>query len=190
MRQNATSLLNPDLREHFIADEPGPSTDPSLPDILARKLHREHASTLLPSLLRFGDSISMAHSVESRLPFMDYRLVEFVFQLPFHLKSRGRWSKYILRASFEKELPDEIRLKVTKLGFNCPIVKWLSDHVDDTLVPLLTGPRARERGLCDYDRLKELVTDVRNGQWKSARLVFRYIGMELWFQEYVDREWG
>src|SRR5262249_52782335 len=79
----------------------------------------------IPALLHHEDRASMAHSVESRLPFLDYRLVEFSLRCRTSLKLRDGWSKWLLRRSLANVLPDKIRLRRTKLGFNTPEQKWL-----------------------------------------------------------------
>lgn len=78
----------------------------------------------VPVLAHYEDRNSMAHSIESRLPFLDHRLVEFMIQLPVDLKLKNGWSKYILRKSI-KELPDEIRWRRDKQGFVTPEEIWL-----------------------------------------------------------------
>lgn len=82
--------------------------------------------SLLP-LLRYEDKNSMAHSIESRLPFLDYRIVEFCLSLPLNLKHQNGWSKFILRNIMDKNLPDSIVWRRNKLGFNAPDNIWLSE---------------------------------------------------------------
>jgi len=79
----------------------------------------------LPHLLRYEDKNSMAFSVETRLPFLDYRLVEFVYSLPEKFKIQKGWTKYILRKSTKGILPDDIRWRKNKIGFEVPQVLWL-----------------------------------------------------------------
>ena len=83
--------------------------------------------TNLPSLLRYEDKNSMKHSIEARLPFLDYRLVEFNLNLPSDFKINQGWSKYILRKFLDPKLPREIIWRKKKLGFNAPET-WLKSH--------------------------------------------------------------
>ena len=69
----------------------------------------------------------MAYAVETRNPFLDYRLVDFVFQLPEHYKIRDGWQKWILREAIN-EMPDEIRYRTDKKGFSTPMKTWVSKH--------------------------------------------------------------
>jgi asparagine synthase (glutamine-hydrolysing) len=92
---------------------------------LAGILHRDLTSTNLPKLLRYEDRNSMAFSLETRLPFLDYRLVEKVFSLPLSYRIREGWNKWILRRSLSHILPQEICWRRSKLGFPIPEVSWL-----------------------------------------------------------------
>jgi asparagine synthase (glutamine-hydrolysing) len=80
-----------------------------------------------PQLLRYEDRNSMAFSLESRVPFLDYRLVEFVFGLPASYKIRNGYTKAILRDSMKGILPDSVRLRKSKLGFATPEKRWIID---------------------------------------------------------------
>jgi asparagine synthase (glutamine-hydrolysing) len=88
----------------------------------------ESTRTNLPVLLRYEDRNSMAHGVEARLPFLDYRLVERAVSLPDDYKIRRGWTKWILRAAMKGTLPDEIVWRRNKLGFEAPERLWLSRH--------------------------------------------------------------
>lgn len=81
----------------------------------------------LPHLLRYEDRNSMRHSIETRLPFLDYRLVEFSISLPIQLKIKNGWTKYVLRKSIESELPQEITWRKNKFGFESPN-SWIEKH--------------------------------------------------------------
>jgi asparagine synthase (glutamine-hydrolysing) len=81
----------------------------------------------LPTLLRYADRNSMAHSREVRLPFLSHELVEFVFSLPANLKINGGWTKYLMRAAFEDLLPQEIAWRKDKIGFEPPQKSWMDN---------------------------------------------------------------
>ncbi|MFM2226349.1 MAG: hypothetical protein RJA07_2551 [Bacteroidota bacterium] len=83
--------------------------------------------TQLPKLLKYEDKNSMHFGVETRLPFLDYQLVEFNLSLPLHLKINNGWSKYILRKAMKGSLPDSIAWRKNKIGFESPENIWLSD---------------------------------------------------------------
>ncbi len=79
----------------------------------------------LEELLRYADRNSMAHGREIRLPFLDHELVEFIFSLPAHLKIRKGWTKWLLRKTMEKKLPDNITWRKDKIGFEPPQKEWM-----------------------------------------------------------------
>jgi asparagine synthase (glutamine-hydrolysing) len=81
----------------------------------------------LPVLLRYEDRNSMAHSVESRLPFLDFRLAQFIASLPVDQKLRGGWTKFILRCALKGILPEKVRLRRSKLGFATPQAEWTKE---------------------------------------------------------------
>jgi len=87
-------------------------------------------STQLPSLLRFEDKNSMASSIESRVPFLDWNLVEMSLSINNQFKIRNGWSKYILRKSMEGSLPDDITWRKKKFGFNAPTSMWFEDFTN------------------------------------------------------------
>lgn len=87
----------------------------------------ELTKTQLPHLLKYEDRNSMLHSIETRLPFLDYKLVEFLISIPNELKIKDGWTKYILRKSAKDILPDEIAWRKNKFGFEAPENTWLEN---------------------------------------------------------------
>ena len=84
----------------------------------------------LPRLLRTEDRQSMRHSIETRLPFLDYRLVEMGISLPLNHKIREGWTKYILREAITDALPKKIAWRKNKMGFEAPTSVWLAEHTE------------------------------------------------------------
>jgi len=156
-------------------------------DPLADSLCRAHAQSILPALLHYGDGVSMANSVEYRLPFMDYRLVEFSFSLPVEQKISGPWTKAILRNATEGLLIDKIRLRRWKNGFTTPIREWLLQS-PDLLERTIYSSSFASRGIFDADVVRGLFARLANSE-KGARLanhLLRWVTTELWFQECID----
>ena len=91
-------------------------------------LHFNITEMGLEELLRFADRNSMAHGREVRLPFLNHELVEFVFSLPSQLKMHAGWTKFLLRQTMDKKLPDEIVWRKEKVGFEPPQKTWMEDH--------------------------------------------------------------
>lgn len=156
-------------------------------DHLTNTMSADHASLLLPYLLHFGDAISMGHSIESRLPFLDHRLVEFVHALPFHQKIRGRQFKYILRREFDSALPVQILARRRKVGFDTPIGNWLRSIFSSEIKPLLSSSRLQQRDLFDEEALATRLSAFEM-RGEGAGLILRCMAVELWFRLFIDGE--
>ena len=164
-----------------------PDFDTNVDDALNRKLQHSHRVDLV-ELLHYGDAISMAHSIESRLPFMDYRLIEYVFQLPAEYKIIDGKGKQILRDALKGIIPDEIRMNQRKLGFVTPISVWLRDRPEETVYPILFTQKCADRGIFDMPKLKRLVEKHVQGKRDYGPLIFRWMTCEIWFQEFIDHK--
>ncbi len=127
----------------------------------------------------------MAFSIESRLPFMDYRLVDFVMILPEdYLIGEGK-GKYIQREALEHILPEHINKDVRKLGFPSPIEEFLTQN-KSMLEEILLGPGAMNRGIFDGGKLKAY---IQSGiDTPKSRFLFRLLCVELWFRLFIDQK--
>ncbi|HRY82207.1 MAG TPA: asparagine synthase (glutamine-hydrolyzing) [Candidatus Moranbacteria bacterium] len=103
-------------------------------DLLDESLFEQFFQSPLPGILNQYDRCSMAHGVECRMPYMDYRIVEFVFSLPPESKVGGGYTKRVLREALKEILPDETRLNKLKLGFNAPIVDWFRGPLKEFMI--------------------------------------------------------
>jgi asparagine synthase (glutamine-hydrolysing) len=142
--------------------------------------------TYLHELLMKQDQMSMAASLESRVPFLDHRLVEFAAALPTEMKLRGLTTKYILRRAMKGKLPPPI-LKRRKLGFPTPVGAWLRGQWSHILDEFVLSARARQRGVFDPDFACELVARHRAGEDHTERL-WTLINFEIWQRRCFDGE--
>ncbi|MPZ99198.1 MAG: asparagine synthase (glutamine-hydrolyzing) [Dehalococcoidia bacterium] len=154
-------------------------------DRVTAALHREHTGRLR-SQLHYGDAMSMAHSVESRLPFMDVRLVEFGFRLPGKFKVRRATGKAVLREAVRRHVPARILAPRTKLGFLTPVASWLRERPEEALWPLLHDERARQRGVFDMAAVERAANEHVAGEHDRHRLLFRWLSTELWYRTFID----
>jgi asparagine synthase (glutamine-hydrolysing) len=138
----------------------------------------------LPGLLRHEDRNSMAHSVESRLPFLDYELVEFAVNCPPSLKLHGGWSKWILRSSMKNTLPEKIRLRKTKLGFDTPEAPWMRLGLQNGHRQLWESPKLRMESILNGPNLAREVQKFLRADSTAlpANSLFRAISLEVWAQ--------
>jgi asparagine synthase (glutamine-hydrolysing) len=143
--------------------------------------------TYLQELLMKQDQMSMAASIESRVPFLDHKLVEFTARLPQHLKLRRGWTtKYILRQSMKDVLPAQI-LSRKKMGFPVPVGAWFRGAYRGILEEYVLGERARARGLFEPAYVRELVARHAAGENHTERL-WSLVNVEIWLRQFMDGE--
>jgi asparagine synthase (glutamine-hydrolysing) len=132
----------------------------------------EIKSLQLPHLLKYEDRNSMAHSIESRLPFLDYRMVESSLSLNNNFKIKNGWTKYILRKSIEPLVPKDIVWRKNKLGFNAPESVWLSSYRQNML-KVIDDSNIVHR-ISDFDKL--------SGDFKNLnyRIMWRLYNLAKW----------
>lgn len=159
---------------------------PIYTESLANALRRSHEGSL-STLLHYGDAISMAHSIESRLPFMDFRLVEFVFSLPTEFKIRDGNNKVLLKEAVRGTVPDAILDNPYKLGFVVPIRQWFRDQSDEIVYPVLMSDKCRRRGLLEPRALERALRLHSSGRIDLSSHIFRWLTLELWCQEVLDQ---
>ena len=189
-RESQRGLFTRDARSHIGEGNPyrasmetisGSDAESMLDQLLAADM-----KTYLHELLMKQDQMSMAASIESRVPFLDHKLVEFAARLPERMKLRGITTKYILRAAMRNKLPKEI-LSRKKMGFPVPIGKWLRGPFSHVVDEYILGNRARERGVLKDEYIRELVKRHNSGENHSERL-WSLINFEIWQRQFIDGE--
>ena len=148
-------------------------------------LFKAHTGGLV-NLLHYGDAISMAHSLESRLPFMDYRLVEFVFKLPADFKVNNGLGKFIHREAMKGKVPDFILSNPLKFGFSTPLRHVFMNEEDNSASNILLSDRCLKRGLFSEEEIKISLNLIREGRKDISRYLYRMLNVELWFREFID----
>ena len=155
-------------------------------DALLDQLLSSDVKTYLHELLMKQDQMSMAASIESRVPFLDHKLVEFAAALPVNMKLRGLTTKYILRKAMRGRLPREI-LTRRKMGFPVPIGSWLRGPFSHVLDEYVLNSRAIERGIFNPEFVGDLVARHKAGENHSERL-WTLINFEIWQRRFIDGE--
>lgn len=136
----------------------------------------------LPLYLRIEDRNSMAHSVEARLPFMDYRLISYVSRLPGSWKLNGPWNKYILREAMRGKIPESVRLRPDKMGFPFPADKWMFNGLSESLLGLLDSRAARERGIYNLASIRADIEKKNSANPSMPIDAFNIVQFEIWNQ--------
>jgi len=178
--KNQIEQIDPyaDLRHHFDAH---PSAS-----LLQRLLYAD-LKTYLHELLMKQDQMSMAASIESRVPFLDHKLVEFSTALPDRMKLRGWTTKYVLRESMKGLLPEPI-LKRSKMGFPTPLGRWLRHDFRPLLDEFVIGRRVVARGLFQPDFLQRLVQEHVSGRVDHTERLWTLVNFEMWQRHFLDSE--
>lgn len=138
--------------------------------------------TMLQSLLQVEDRMSMAASVESRLPLLDHRIAELMFRMPPRVKYRDGKAKAVLFAAAKSLLPPSVLSRRDKMGFPVPFVEWARGPLRDFVVDVLLGDTARARGIYRMDGLVRLV----DGERPYGRELWGLLCLETWFRTFVD----
>ena len=140
--------------------------------------------TYLHELLMKQDQMSMATSIESRVPFLDHKLVEFTARMPDTMKLRGGTTKFVLRESMKGVLPDRI-LSRSKMGFPVPIGRWFRGPFKSVIDEYVSSDRALARDIFEPDFVKRLVSLHQSGEDHSERL-WALLNFEIWLRQFVD----
>ena len=188
-RQAQTAMLTRPLRDRVkgidIYDAYHHALQASDATTLLDRLLYADTKTYLQELLMKQDQMSMAASIESRVPFLDHPLVEWVAKLPHTMKLRGLTTKWILREAMKPLLPAPI-LERGKMGFPVPVGAWFRGAWRPLLDEYVLGGRALERGLFDAQALQRLVHEhVAGGRNHSERL-WALVTLELWHRVFID----
>jgi asparagine synthase (glutamine-hydrolysing) len=154
-------------------------------DLLDKLLYAD-TKTYLHELLMKQDQMSMAASIESRVPFLDHKLVEYTARLPRKMKIRGRETKWILREAMKGILPAEI-LNRPKMGFPVPIGNWLRREFRHIVDEYVLSERSLSRGIFNADFVREIVSRHHAGENHDERLWF-LINFEMWQRQFIDGE--
>lgn len=129
----------------------------------------------------------MAASIESRVPFLDHKLVEFSTALPDRLKLHGWTTKYVLREAMKSLLPETI-LKRPKMGFPVPLGRWFRGAFRPLLDEFVVGERAVARGLFQPDFLQRLVQEHSMGAADHTERLWTLLNFEMWQRIFLDGE--
>src|SRR3989440_1936336 len=154
-------------------------------DDLSSMLYLDTKIWLPDNLLMKGDKMTMAASLESRIPFLDYKLIEFAASIPSHIKVKPFQTKYLLKRAYAGFLPEPI-LTRKKMGFNVPIGIWFRGEQRDLITRLLLSERARSRGFLSNEFVASLLSDHLEGRTQYGNQLFILASLELWFRVFID----
>jgi len=153
-------------------------------DPLTQMLYIDTRANLPDDLLMVADKTAMANSLEARVPFLDYRLIEFIETLPPNLKLHGLEGKYLHKRALEKWLPKEIVYRKKK-GFANPIDRWLRGRMLQYVDECLLSEGAAVTHYFDRNYIKRLVASHKAGRQDYLRHIYLLISFELWHRQFI-----
>jgi asparagine synthase (glutamine-hydrolysing) len=165
----------PELKDYLHMEDRG-YEEPTLDIALRRSIERAP----LPLYLRTDDRSTMAHSIEGRSPFLDYRLVSMAFQLPNNWKLRGPWNKYVLREAMRSRIPESVRTRPDKMGFPVAQKTWFSDFLYEPMRDLLDKQDFRERGIYNVKEIRRDLELHSKGEIDVSNRLFNLFQFEVW----------
>jgi asparagine synthase (glutamine-hydrolysing) len=155
-------------------------------DFLSRMTYLELKLRLPELLLMRVDKITMATSVEARVPFLDHHLVEYAMGLSRELKVEGRSGKHILKRALEEILPKDL-LYSRKRGFGAPVREWFRDGLGEWFDSHLMNSAMRRRDFFDYKFIARLLDEHRRGTQEWGFHLWALLNLSLWYERWIDR---
>lgn len=179
-RVDLTGLLRPS----FLGRHQPPRDDRATNDLKLRLL-QDFVTYSLPPLLRYEDRISMAHSLEARLPFLDQELVEHILSLPTEAIIDDGWNRAVLRKALSDVLPDKVRRRRKKIGFTTPEFRWFRRQ-RAALQSLMRSPSFSRRPWWNGPAVAEAFRQACVGEREESMFFWRAINAEVWMRIFID----
>ncbi len=190
----ANAVLNPDIFQRCLISWQNNLMaryydDLADTDRLQRKLYAEFRTRLVDEMLMKVDRMTMAASLEARVPLLDHRVVEYAFTLPSDMKLRGKGksaiTKYVLKKAMEKYLPNDIIYR-RKQGFNIPVKSWLSGGLSDSIRERVLGGHLQKWGVVDANALDKFMGEQKGSAHTNSMLML-LLAFESWAEAYQSR---
>lgn len=147
------------------------------------KMTQFDLSSSLPALLQVEDRVSMAVSMESRVPLLDKRIVDLISKMPAGMKFKGGELKYLLKKTIKNIIPDDILNRKDKMGFPVPLHIWSKNKTRDFILDTLLSQKSKERNIINTQYIEQLI----NSEQPFSRGLWGLLSMELWFNQFIDK---
>ncbi|MEW6125512.1 MAG: asparagine synthase (glutamine-hydrolyzing) [Acidobacteriota bacterium] len=154
-------------------------------DELERMIYQELKLRLAELLLMRVDKITMANSIEARVPFLDHKLVEFAMTIPREMKYRNGETKWILKKALRGVIPDRV-LDRPKKGFGVPINEWMLNRLGAFVEDNLFNSSLRRREFFDYEFIKHLLSEHRAGKANYSFFLWSLLNLSLWYDQWIE----
>jgi len=156
------------------------------PDTLSyynKMTHFDMVSSL-PGLLQVEDRVSMAVSIESRVPLLDRRIVDLISCMPASMKFKGGEMKYLLKRTIKDLIPKNIMNRKEKMGFPVPLHLWAKNHAKEFILDTMSSQNAKGRNIINSGYVENMITSER----PFGRGLWGILCLELWFQQFIDKK--
>lgn len=182
------SLVRGDLKRETDGYDPADITrqhyhNADTDDHLAKILYTDIKTYLPGDILTKVDRMSMANSLETRAPLLDYRVVEYAAGIPSALKMKGREKKFILKDTFSRLLPDDVLYR-KKMGFSVPLAQWLSNELRPVAKSIFNSDQGGLSKCFDMKGVQQLWQRHQDGDWRYTQELWSMLVFELWWQTY------
>ncbi|RDH83770.1 MAG: asparagine synthase (glutamine-hydrolyzing) [endosymbiont of Galathealinum brachiosum] len=152
---------------------------------LSKMLYTDIKSWLPDDLLVKADKMTMAASLELRVPLLDHKLMEFTSTLPDKYKINGKQGKHLLKVAMESRLPENIIYRKKK-GFPVPISNWFRTHLYDQVYDILMDTKTLSRGYFTKNYVENILIKHKSGFEDNSRRIFSLVNLELWHRKFID----
>jgi asparagine synthase (glutamine-hydrolysing) len=189
--EDLQALLSPEVRNEVQLDAAALQFDRLFDevrdeDFLNQMLYVD-CNSFLPDLnLAYTDKLSMACSIEARVPMLDNELVDFMLRVPPKLKIKGTTQKYLLRKAVQGMVPDSV-IRRRKAGFGLPVRSWIRNELREMVGDLLSESRVRERGLFDPREVTRILAANERSERDYTLPIWALLTIEIWLQTFVDQ---
>lgn len=157
---------------------------------LTKRLHKELLFEGVPAIIKPEDRNTMASSIESRSPMLDYRLAEFCFSLPNKYKIRDGVGKWILREAMRDILPEKVRTRKDKAGLIAPADRWFRTENKEQIRELINSDFVKELGFFNVRRLNEIFDEHLSGVKNHQMFIWQLINLVLWYKKFFSKSNG
>ena len=153
---------------------------------LTSRLYLELMYETVPATLRPEDRNSMAFSIETRSPFLDYRLVEFAFSLSNRFKIRDGLGKWLIREGMRGILPEPVRARKDKQGFNAPTAHWFKNENHDAVRSIFASKSLEQHGILNQQEILSRFDEHVRGRANHYQAIWQWLNLELWMRQEFD----
>jgi asparagine synthase (glutamine-hydrolysing) len=182
------SFFHPRLTEWVAGQEIERARERRFADTLSDTLWWHLAQQSIPALLHYEDRNSMAFSIEARVPYLDYRIVEFALALEPGYKIRNSWTKWVLRKAVEPVMPKSVTWRRSKLGYPTPFARWLREEpYRGQFHDLVLSRSLLDREFMTEKSIRFYWDQHQASAADRSWLLYRLATLELWSRQFIDR---